>query len=270
MAGGDINDAYAVEVDGELLFVKTRADAERGEYEAEAAGLGWLGEGGAVPVPSVVAVGGASEPRFLALGWVEPGRLSEPGAEALGRGLAELHSRGAPAHLWLPGVEAGGPQRIGSVKLPSSPASSWPEAYADQRLRPLAGMAYDRGALAPSGVAAVGTVCDRIEKLAGPPEPPSRLHGDLWSGNVHADRDGRGWLIDPSAQGGHRELDLAMLRLFGSPSPRLIAAYEEASPLAAGHEERVGLWQLQPLLVHAVLFGGHYGRAAEAAASSYL
>ena len=75
---------------------------------------------------------------------------------------------------------------------------------------------------------------------------------------------GHGWLIDPLAYAGHREVDLAMLRLFGAPSPRILGAYAEAHPLADGHEERVELWQLFPLLVHAVLFGGGYGSQVEA------
>jgi fructosamine-3-kinase len=105
--------------------------------------------------------------------------------------------------------------------------------------------------------------------LAGPPEPPARLHGDLWSGNVLAGADGRPWLVDPAAHGGHREVDLAMLRLFGAPDGRTLDAYQEAHPLAAGHEERVALWQLLPLLVHAILFGGGYGASAERAARRY-
>ena len=87
-----------------------------------------------------------------------------------------------------------------------------------------------------------------------------------------ADADGRPWLIDPSAYGGHREVDLAMLRLFGGragPERRVFAAYEEATPLADGWEERVELWQLLPLLVHAVLFGGGYVGAAERVADHY-
>jgi fructosamine-3-kinase len=102
------------------------------------------------------------------------------------------------------------------------------------------------------------------------PAPFRRLHGDLWSGNVHAGADGRAWLVDPVAYGGHREVDLAMLRLFGGPSRRVLDAYDEAAPLADGHEERVALWQLFPLMVHAVLFGGGYGGSAEAAARRYV
>jgi fructosamine-3-kinase len=269
VGGGDINDAYRAETDsGERLFVKTRPDAAAGEFAAEAAGLRWLAEGDAVRVPEVVALGEQADPPFLALEWVEPGRLSEAGAEAFGRGLAQLHGLGAPAHGWLPGGT--GEQRIGSLRLPSVPVTSWAELYAEQRLRPLAAMALECGALERSGVEAVESVCARIDALAGPAEPPARLHGDLWSGNVHADEAGEAWLIDPSAHGGHRELDLAMLRLFGAPSGRIFDAYEEQAPLATGHRERVRLWQLQPLLVHAVLFGGHYGQAAEAAAGAYL
>jgi fructosamine-3-kinase len=274
VGGGDINEAFRAELaDGRAVFVKTRAGAAAGEYEAEAAGLRWLGEGEIVRVPEVVAIGGGEEaaggPAFLALAWVEPGRLSADGAEEFGRALAAMHALGAPAHAWLPGVEAGGRQRIGSLGLEATPGTEWAEVYARQRLLPLARMASEQGSLGPDGVAAVERVCERIAELAGPPEPPARLHGDLWSGNLHADERGRGWLIDPSAQGGHREMDLAMLRLFGAPSERIFAAYEETAPLAAGAAERVGLWQLQPLLVHAVLFGGHYGAAATRTAAGY-
>lgn len=107
--------------------------------------------------------------------------------------------------------------------------------------------------------------------MTGPPEPPARLHGDLWAGNVHADASGNPWLIDPAAYGGHREVDLAMLRLFGTPGGETVhAAYDETWPLADGFEERVKLWQLFPLLVHAVLFGGGYGGRAAEAARTYL
>jgi fructosamine-3-kinase len=220
-----------------------------------------------VPVPEVLGLG--SEPPFLALRWVEPGSLSATGAERFGRGLAELHALGAPAHAWLPGEPSR--QRLGSLGLDARPDDDWPRVYAEQRLRPLVQLALERDALGGSGADAVLEVCGRIEELAGPKEAPARLHGDLWAGNVHADSAGQAWLIDPSAQGGHREMDLAMLRLFGAPGgERPFAAYEEVAPLAAGHQERVALWQLQPLLVHAVLFGSHYGAAAERAARSYL
>ena len=264
VGGGCINEGWSAELaDGRRLFVKTRQEVGPGEYASEAAGLRWLAEPGAVRVPEVVAVADEAEPRFLALRWIDGGSLSADGAEQLGRGLAMLHATGAD------GFGAPLPLRISSIELPNDPLPGWPEFYAERRLRPLARRARDEGSLSARGADAVERVCERLEDLAGPPEPPARLHGDLWGGNVMADASGQGWLIDPLAYAGHREVDLAMLRLFGAPSPRILAAYAEAHPLADGHEERVQLWQLFPLLVHAVLFGGGYGSQVERAALRY-
>jgi fructosamine-3-kinase len=295
VGGGDINEAWRVALaDGATAFVKTRADAGPGEYAAEAEGLAWLAEPGALRTPRVIELG----EDYLALEWIEPGRLDTAGAEELGRGLAITHAAGAASfgdpHLSDSGVVGSGysplsggageggsgdprlgdsgtpaPSQFGSLRLPNEPTADWPSFYAERRLRPLAAIAQERRALSDTGVRAVERVCERIAALAGPAEPPARLHGDLWGGNVMADAQGRPWLIDPSAYGGHREVDLAMLRLFGAPSERVFAVYAEVTPLADGWEDRVQLWQLLPLLVHAVLFGGSYPAAAERIALRY-
>jgi fructosamine-3-kinase len=258
MGGGDINEAFRVELDGGVrAFVKTRPGAVPGEYAAEAEGLRWLGEPGGLPVPDVLGVGDD----VLVLEWVEEGARGD--AAALGRGLATVHGAGAPT------FGGDGTLRLGAAELPNAPLEDWSAFYAERRLRPLAAQARDQGALSAGGAAAIERVCERLPELAGPAEPPARLHGDLWSGNILWDRDGAPWLIDPAAYGGHREVDLAMLALFGNPGPAFLAAYEEIRPLAPGHAERVALWQLLPLLVHAVLFGGSYGAAAERAARRY-
>ena len=119
---------------------------------------------------------------------------------------------------------------------------------------------------------------DRLERLArracrrsaGPPEPPARLHGDLWSGNAIIDAAAAPRSFDPAVYGGHREMDLAMMRLFGGFGPRVFAAYEEAAPARPGHEDRVALFQLYPVLVHVCLFGGGYARQAETILAGYL
>jgi fructosamine-3-kinase len=271
VGGGDINEAFRVVLaDGTRAFVKTRADAAAGEYAAEAAGLQWLAEPGALRTPRVLDV----DERYLALEWIEAGRLDEAGAEELGRGLAATHAAGAPSFGCAARPDAGGPAaaepaRFGSLRLPNEPTDGWPEFYAERRLRPLAAQARERGALSHAALDALERVCERVGELCGPAEPPARLHGDLWSGNVMADARGRPWLIDPSAYGGHREVDLALLRLFGAPSERVFAAYEELTPLADGWEERVELYQLLPLLVHALLFGGSYAGAVERVARRY-
>jgi fructosamine-3-kinase len=267
VAGGSLNAAYrATLAGGARVFVKTADDAAPGAYAAEAAGLRWLAEAqrdGGPPVPEVLAV---DADRWIAVAWVDGGgRLDGP---ALGRGLAALHRAGAPrAGALPPGRDA---YVLGPLALPNDETDDWPAFYAASRLLPLTRMAADRGALDTAGVRAVEAVCERIADLAGPPEPAARLHGDLWGGNVHTGADGRPWLIDPAAYGGHREVDLAMLSLFGSQPPSFGAAYDEVWPRAAGHEDRVALYQLLPLLVHAVLFGGGYGASARRAAERYV
>jgi len=274
VAGGDVNDAWRVDLeDGTRAFVKTRAGAAPGEYAAEAAGLRWLGEPDrGLAVPEVLGVADGDGARLLALAWLDE---EPPGdAAALGHGLAALHAAGAPAFgATAPGTpraaaEPEPPLRIGSLALPNDPLPDWAGFYAERRLRPLLRLAADGGTLSGPGVRAVERVCERIAALAGPAEPPARLHGDLWSGNL-VWAAGAPHAIDPVAHGGHREVDLAMLSLFGSPGAAFLPAYEEGHPLAAGHRERVALWQLFPLLVHAVLFGGGYGAAAERAARRY-
>jgi fructosamine-3-kinase len=101
----------------------------------------------------------------------------------------------------------------------------------------------------------------RIAEVAGEPEPAARLHGDLWGGNRLVDRHGHSWLIDPACFGGHREFDLAMMRLFGGFGSDAFDAYAETAPLTAGWRDRVPLHQLAPLASHAIKFGGSYGPA---------
>ena len=254
VGGGDINEAYRVQfADESFAFVKTRADVAPGEYEAEAAGLRWLAEPGGLRVPEVLGWGDT----VLVLDWVDEGGRGD--GAAFGAGLAEIHAAGAD--------EFGGKRdlTLGRLALPNDAAPDWPTFYAERRLRPL----LPHARLTRFGNRAVESICERIHDLAGPLEAPARLHGDLWSGNVLWGRDGKAWLIDPADYGGHREVDLAMLRLFGSPGRHFLDAYEERFPLASGHEERVELYQLFPLLVHAALFGGGYPAGAERVARRY-
>jgi fructosamine-3-kinase len=240
--------------DGTSVFAKTwpsgRGPVPSGFFAAEAAGLRWLREAGAVPVPEVFSV----FDDMLAMEWVEEGHPSPGAAEQLGRGLAGLHRAGAPE------FGAGWPGFIGLLPMPNTPsAGPWHRWFAERRLAPYLQISTDRGALSTSDAALVERVLDRIGEYGGD-EPPARVHGDLWPGNVRWSADGRAWLIDPAAHGGHRESDLALLGLFGAAPhvDRIVAAYQEAWPLADGWRVRVPLHQLHLLLVHTALFGAAY------------
>ncbi|PRX44168.1 fructosamine-3-kinase [Prauserella shujinwangii] len=239
--------------------------------QAEAAGLRWLAEHGDVPVP---AVHGADD-EWIVLDYVAPGAPGIAAAESFGRGLAALHLRGAPAFGSPP---PGGPVDawMGLAPMRNEEHADWPTFYARHRVEPYVRTCVDAGLLDRGQAAVFDEVCARLPELAGPPEPPARLHGDAWSGNVHWAADGRVWLIDPAAYGGHRETDLAMLRLFGTPLlDHVLGAYADAArdagaPLADGWTGRVDLHQLFPLLMHAAVFGGGYAGQALAAARAAL
>jgi fructosamine-3-kinase len=242
---------------GASALVKTRPHAPDDFFAAEARGLAWLAEADGAAVPEVLAV----EPDCLVLAWVEPTRPSAEAAERFGRALAVTHRSGAAAFGSVP--DGGSDGFIGTLPMRNRPVGAWPEFFATQRVLPYLKLASDRGGISGRDAAAVEQVVRRIGDLAGPEEPPARLHGDLWSGNVVWGHDGRVWLVDPAAHGGHRETDLAMLALFGCPHlPRVLDAYDEAAPLADGWQQRVALHQLFPLLVHACHFGRGSGGAA--------
>jgi fructosamine-3-kinase len=248
--------------DGRTAFAKLQleADQDPAGFAAEAAGLRWLAAAHAVPVPAVLAC----EDRCLIIEWVEAGGPSPAAAGRFGRELASLHGAGADR------FGAPWPGSIAGLPLPDDEAASWPIWYAASRVLPYARTARDAGALTSADVVLIETACGRLPELSGPAEPPSRIHGDCWAGNVLWS-DGRGWLIDPAAQGGHRETDLAMLMLFGAPYlDEILAAYQEAAPLADGWRGRVPMHQLHPLLVHVCLFGGSYRDAALGAVRAVL
>lgn len=246
---------------GGNVFVKATGGQDPSFLSAEAAGLRWLREADGAPVPEVLGLSDT----LLVTNWITPGRPTREAAEDFGRALATTHARGAQS------FGAPWPGFVGALPLENREEEDWPGFFVRNRIQPYLRAAVDRGAIDRPGARAVEAVCDRIEDLAGEPELPARIHGDLWAGNIHWDTRGRAWLIDPAAHGGHRETDLAMMALFEPPDlESIIAAYDEVHPLADDWRERISLHQLHPLLVHAVLFGPSYGAQAAAAARMYL
>ncbi|WP_309116313.1 fructosamine kinase family protein [Saccharothrix sp.] len=242
------NSVFEVDLeDGDLVVAKRHDDPNA--VLAEAKSLEWLAEPEGPPVPGVRGFAG----HWLVMDQVERGTASPEAAEEFGRRLAALHATGAPAFGAPP---PDGPEHasIGLAPMLNRPHDTWADWFRADRIDFYVRKAVDQGELTTAQARTIEAV--RVE---APDEPPARLHGDLWNGNVHWAADGRAWLIDPAAHGGHRESDLAMLDLFGCTHlDRVLAAYHEVAPPADGWRDRVPLHQLFPLLVHVVVFGGSY------------
>ncbi|MFC4124983.1 fructosamine kinase family protein [Nocardia rhizosphaerae] len=254
--------------DGAQAFLKTwpgglaaaptaaKVSAPPGFFTAEASGLRWLRAAGGVAVPEVYA----ATDDLLLLEWIDHAAPTAAAAERFGRGLAVTHRCGAPAF----GAPADG--YFGSLPLDNTPGRDWPTWFRERRILPYLRLAVDAGSLDTADAARVESI--RIE---APAEPPARIHGDLWPGNVLWGRADTAYLIDPAAHGGHRETDLATLTLFGAAPhlERIIAAYRDIHPLDPGWRTRVALHTLPILLVHAVLFGRTYRADVLEAARRY-
>ncbi|MCQ8187148.1 fructosamine kinase family protein [Streptomyces rugosispiralis] len=250
-----------VTLDGGQTVMVKRGD-DPGVVAAEAAGLRWLADAGTVRVPAVHG----HDRHWLVTEQVPTGHPSTRAAARFGRDLAALHAVGAPA-FGAPPPDGPADAYIGMAPMRNVTGTDWPRWYAEHRVLPYLRRAVDDGTVRRGEAEVIERACERLPELAGPAEPPARLHGDLWNGNVLWGADGQAWLIDPAAHGGHRETDLAMLHLFGCPHlDQVLDGYQEVAPLAEGWADRVGLHQLFPLLVHTVLFGrGYAGQAVTVA-----
>jgi fructosamine-3-kinase len=250
-------------------FVKHNAHAPHGFFAWEAAGLAWLGSvADGVPCARVLRYDEVSIT-------LEGLRSAPPGAEAarvFGRRLAVTHDAGAGG-FGAPPQGWDGPGFFGPLTRPLpmslTAQDSWGLFYAEERLAPM----LERAATGLDGTVAADI--DGIVKRCArgdfdDDDPPARLHGDLWSGNVMWTEAGA-VLIDPAAHGGHRETDLAMLALFGCPHlTAVVEGYCSVHPLRGGWRNRIALQQLYPLLAHVALFGAGYARQAAAAARAAL
>ncbi|MCO4762851.1 MAG: fructosamine kinase family protein [Myxococcales bacterium] len=265
VTGGDIHQAFRIYLgDERTVFVKTSAHTSPGLFSAEAAGLRWLAGFGAIQTPHVLAhrEQDAHCPGFLALNWLAHGRATELGLRALGQQLATLHCHGQVAPGWSRA------SFIGSLpQLNGGEALSWPEFWAERRLREMLSHAGPR--LPAQTSALVHQVCDHAADIIGTDRPLGPLHGDLWRGNVLFVGDDP-VLIDPAVYVGDPEVDLAMMALFGGFGPAFWQAYHGELAIEAGSEGRRAMYQLWPLLVHVALFGHGYVAQVDAAARRAL
>jgi protein-ribulosamine 3-kinase len=254
VSGGDINHAAILESrDGRKLFIKyNKSPQAAAMFRSEMLGLRALGTPGAIAVPEAISQGEAPEGwAWLILEYIVPGHRSRAFWEDFGRSLATLHGNTSPQFGF------GHDNFIGSLPQSNAGHETWSEFYEEERLRPQMRTALAKKQLDSADERRLEALCARLDSLC-PAEPPALIHGDLWGGNFLCNEQAKPVLIDPAACYAHREMDLAMSRLFGGFDPLFYQSYEEARPLIPGFSEREEIYQLYYLLVHVNLFGGGY------------
>jgi fructosamine-3-kinase len=254
ISGGDVNRTFCLFTDKNTYFLKVNdAILYPRMFEREADGLNALRENCLLKIPQVIKQGVAGNHQYLLLEWIEKEMPLADTWEHFGIGLAKMHKQPQSFYGW------GCDNYIGRLPQCNDKHNSWSEFYTQCRIMPMATHLYNLGAFSNSDIKAAEKFCGRFDELF-PKEQPSILHGDLWGGNYLITNNGQAALIDPAVYCGHREMDIGMTKLFGGFDQRFYEAYNEYYPLEKGWQHRLSLTQAYPLLVHAVMFGGHYVR----------
>ncbi|MBQ9606150.1 MAG: fructosamine kinase family protein [Lachnospiraceae bacterium] len=257
VSGGDINDAYALQLsDGSKVFMKSNRKENHDFFRAEAEGLEAIHSCNAIKTPAILGRGTDRDFSFLLLGFINGGRRRADFFIKFGQELAALHE--ADTARFVNGGRYGfqSDNYIGAGHQKNTCAESWTDFFRCCRLEPQfkrAEMYFDKGDLK-----LINRVLDRLDKLLTEPEKPSLIHGDLWGGNYMAGDDGSAWLIDPAAYVGCSEADIAMTELFGGFHRDFYSAYYEVRPKLPGYEDRREIYNLYHLLNHLNLFGAGY------------
>ncbi|MBQ1282309.1 MAG: fructosamine kinase family protein [Bifidobacteriaceae bacterium] len=261
------------------VYRKSRSNAPAGFFECEAKGLLWLKQAESLGGPHVANVIGW-EDDYLDIDQIDAVSPDAESAYEFGRQLARMHDSGAESFGAAPAGYSG-TCYFGPLQDPVPMATgAWDNAvqyFAEGRLVPMVRMGIERGILTAADLRMTNRLIERIPEILGnaAQDKPARIHGDLWSGNVMWTSDESGKthavLIDPAAHGGHREEDLAMLELFGSPYMKeTIDGYLSVHPLKEGYERRFRFWQLYPIAGHCVFFAGSYVNQFRTTVDSYL
>ena len=208
--------------DESFAFVKTRARrrARRVRGRGRRPALARPSRARACRVPEVLGVGATTRAR------ARLGRRGRARGEpaAFGAGLAGVHAAGA-AGLRRPRTSCGS----GSLRRsPERAARRLAELL--RRAAAAAAAARTRGLDALRQPGRRASAAPRIARRS--PDRPSRppaCTATCGAATCCWGRDGQAWLIDPAAYGGHREVDLAMLRLFGAPGEHFLAPTRSAS-----------------------------------------
>ncbi len=257
ISGGDINEAYLLEDNGQRLFIKLNQAHRLPMFEAEYQALLEMKAGNAIQVPTPLCCGTAGPHAFIVMEYLEFAAAHDDSQARLGQQLAKLHRITAEQFGWHRD------NTIGTTQQCNTPHDEWLIFWRDQRIGRQLQLLAERGH--QGVIQSLGSeLLAAIPSLLGGHHPPaSMLHGDLWSGNVAFDSQGEPLLFDPALYYGDRETDLAMTELFGGFSVAFYDAYQAAYPLDDGYPQRKNLYKLYHILNHGNLFGGHYIRQAE-------
>jgi len=251
LSGGCVAETYRVELeDGTTVAVKRDS---AGRLAVEGFMLDYLRRHAGLPVPAVIYC----DDTLLVMGYIATAGQIDPAVEAHAAALvAGLHNVTAPRF----GFERD--TAIGGLSQPNPESDSWVRFFRDHRLLHMGRRAHDAGNLTRATFLRLEKFCTRLGRFLPEPSAASLLHGDLWGGNVLV-RDGRvAAFIDPAIYYGDPEVDLAFATLFSTFGAAFFDRYAELRPIAPGFfEARRDIYNLYPLLVHAALFGGHYGNA---------
>jgi len=257
LAGGDINKAFRLHTSSGPFFMKFNSGIRYpGMFEKEARGLRLLADTGGIKVPGVVLHGQSKDDIFLVLEYIDPCPRKVSFWSEFGRSLARMHRHSSDAF----GLDHD--NYMGSLHQSNRRHVSWQDFFTQERLEPMVRMARDGGYISRRTIPAFESLYRRLHDIF-PEEPPALIHGDLWTGNHMVDQQGNACLIDPAVHYGHREMDIAMSRLFGSFAEEFYDAYHAEYPMKKGWQERVDICNLYPLLVHVNLFGEGYVGSVE-------
>ena len=252
LLGGSINEAYQLQTSCGHFFIKiNNTKRYPGMFKQEAKGLELLKNAKAIKIPKVILTGESDDTSFIILEFIA-GAVLQPGFwQTFGQQLAQLHQHTNDSF----GLDYD--NYIGSLHQNNQQHATWPEFFINERLQAQIKMARDHHQMDSSVISKFENLFSRLNELF-PNEPPALLHGDLWSGNFMTGNNGEPVIMDPAVYYGHREMDLAMTKLFGGFDNQLYRSYHEQYPLEKGWEERVDICNLYPLMVHVNLFGGSY------------
>ena len=264
VSGGCIHETFQLKVaDGRKFMIKMNRDPSAEMFQAESAGLESLAASSPLPrVPQVIAHGVLVDGHtaFLIMEWIETGSRSRDFSERFGHELATLHQSASqqPKPIDRFGFEHD--NFIGSTPQLNGWRDDWAEFWRENRLRYQFHLACKNGYGEVFSSKKVELFLQRTRELIAETaaEPPSLIHGDLWSGNYLVDEQGAPVLIDPAAYYANREAEFGMTILFGGFDRRFYEAYHEAHPLQAGFQERFEIYKLYHLLNHLNLFGASY------------